>query len=103
MANWNVQDPAVQEKIRRGSHAYVPGEGKHGVYVERPYIHTEYPKIMDRTPRPKISDFKGKPEAQQLFEQACSDWDGQIQSSIVNSKEEEKAWIKKNEKAASAA
>lgn len=96
MPNFNIQDASVQEKIRRGPHAYVEGEGRHGTYVERPYVHQEYPKYMDRTPRPVIAQFKGKPEAQQLFEEACKEWESKLQASIVNSKAEEEAWKKKN-------
>jgi hypothetical protein len=93
MANMNMDDASKQEKIRRGPHAYVTGEGRHGTYVERPYLHQEYPKVMDKTPAPQLKDFKGKPDADLLFENARKEWDDLQTASIVTSKAEEEAWI----------
>lgn len=95
-ANFNMEDPAKQEQIRRGSHRYVPTVGKHGSYVPEPYKHQEYPKMMGQWPRPEFKDFKGKPESQMLFESAMKEWDGAMSASIVNSKAEEQAWLKQN-------
>lgn len=44
----NMEDPTLQEKIRRGSHEYVPGDGRHGTYKPKAYVHQEYPKFMVR-------------------------------------------------------
>ena len=55
--NFNMEDPAKQEQIRRGHHEYVAGEGKHGAYKPRVYKHQEYPKMMLKTPRPEQKDF----------------------------------------------
>lgn len=96
MADMNLQDPAKVERIRRGSHAYIQGEGRHGIYVERPYIHQSYPKVMDKTPAPQRKDFKGKPDADLLFENARKEWDDLQTSSIVTSKAEEETWIAKH-------
>lgn len=95
MDSRNMQDPAVQEKIRRGSHEYVLGDGRHGSYREKSYQHSEYPKMMDRTPAPVRKDFKTDAE----FVLAYDEWKDQTQRSIVNTKAEETAWTKKNAKA----
>ena len=44
--NFNMEDPAKQEQIRRGHHEYIPTAGKHGTYVQRQYKHQEYPKML---------------------------------------------------------
>ena len=38
-ANFNMEDPAKQEQIRRGTHEYIPTAGKHGAYVRSVYKH----------------------------------------------------------------
>lgn len=92
MANFNMDDPSKQEQVRRGSHEYIPGEGKHGVYVPRDYLHREYPKVMDRTPAPQRKQFKSDQE----LELARQEWDAACRASIVNSKAEEEAWLAAN-------
>lgn len=96
MPDFNVQDPAKLEKIRSGSHAYVQGEGRHGTYVERPYLHQEYPKIMDKTPIPTIRDFKGKQDAALLLDNAMKDWEEVQRDSTVHNKSQEADWIKQH-------
>lgn len=94
--NMNMEDPKVQEDIRRKSHEYVPTAGKHGMYVERPYKHQEYPKMMGNYPRPQMAAFKGKPDAQQQYEAAMREWDAAMSASIVHSAADEKSWLKAN-------
>lgn len=90
----NMEDPSQQEKIRRQSHEYVPTEGRHGTYRPKPYLHQSYPRMMDRTPAPKFEEFRGKPGAQELFEEAKQEWNRKVAMSIVNNKREEDAWLK---------
>ena len=94
--NFNMEDPGKQEQIRRGSHEYVPTAGKHGTYVPKPYIFQEYPKMMAKLAKPEFKTFKGKPDAQQHFEEAVKEWDGAMMASRVNSKAEELIWLKQN-------
>lgn len=94
--NFNLEDPAKQEVIRRGHHEYVPTAGKHGSYVPKPYKHQEYPKMMGKWERPLYAAFKGKPEADKLFEEATREWDRAMNLSVVNSKAEELQWLKEN-------
>jgi hypothetical protein len=94
--NFNMEDPAKQESIRRGPHEYIPTAGKHGTYVAKPYKHQEYPKMMGKWPRPQFASFKGKADAQQLFEEAVKEWDRAMTASTVNSKAEEQQWLKEN-------
>lgn len=96
--NRNMEDPAVQESIRRGPHRYVPGIGKHGAYepITGGYQHQEYPKMMGKWPKPTMAQFKGKPEAERLLEEASREWDLAMQASIVNSKAEEHSWLKEH-------
>lgn len=94
--DFNIQDPAKVEAIRRKPHKYVVGEGRHGVYVEAPYTHQEYPKIMDKTPVPTMKDFKGKPDAQLLFDNAMREWDALKRESTVYNKSQEAAWIEEH-------
>lgn len=84
-----MDDPAAQEKIRRGHHEYVPGDGKHGTYVEKPYFHKEYPKIMDLTPSPNRADYDNDAE----HEHDVRKWEAKVLKSTVNSKEEEDAYL----------
>jgi hypothetical protein len=97
-ANFNMEDPAKQEQIRRGTHEYVPTAGKHGSYVPRVYKRAEheYPKMMGKWPRPQLADFKGQPDAQTKLELALKAWDDAMTASIVNSKAEEQQWLKAN-------
>jgi len=88
----NMEDPAVQEKIRRDTHEYIPIAGKHGSYlpVAGGYRHAEYPKMMLQTPKPDPKNFKGR---QEELEAAVKEWDDEMQASVVNSRTEEMAWI----------
>jgi hypothetical protein len=96
LANFNQEDPAKQEAIRRKSHEYVEGGGRHGVYKEKPYIHQEYPKVMDKTPAPKRVDFKGKEQIDLLLENATREWDELQKASIVNNAAEEERWLEEH-------
>jgi|SRR5712664_1561010 len=91
----NIEDPAKQEKIRRGPHQFVhdPSKGQFGIYVEKPYHHQEYPKVMDKTPCPQLKDFKGKPDADILLDNARKEWDTLQTQSIVHNKAEEEKWL----------
>ncbi len=60
-SNFNMEDPAKQEAIRRGPHKYIPTAGKHGSYVPEPYKHQEYPKMVCKDPEARI---QGLPEGQ---------------------------------------
>jgi hypothetical protein len=114
--NFNMEDPTVQEKIRRGPHQYIPTMGKHGSYVPTdpsknragnvaPYV--EYPKMMltaDRFPKPEFKDFLRtsggvevpKDLALSNFQQALKDWDDALMRSVVHNKEQEREWLKAN-------
>lgn len=96
MANMNVLDPAEQEKIRRGPHSYVTGEGRHGLYKAKPggYLHEEYPKVMDKNPAPQSKQFKGQLNAELLLENARREWDERQQASVVHNRTEEEKWLK---------
>ena|ERR1700736_3272843 len=91
--NMNMLDPVVQERIRRGSHEYVPGVGNHGSYQPKEYHRQEYPKVMDKTPAPMFAEFKGKQDAEAMFQQARREWDELTQASIVHNRAEEEAWL----------
>jgi hypothetical protein len=93
MISFNLPDPTEQEKIRRGSHKYVAEQGVHGRYVKETYIRQEYPKIMDKTPYPQHSDFKGKQDQEILLEHARKRWDERQMQSIVKNKDEEEKWL----------
>jgi hypothetical protein len=95
-SNFNMEDPAKQEQIRRGTHEYIPTAGKHGAYVRSVYKHQEYPKMMGAWPKPQLADFKGQPDAQTKYELAIKAWDDAMSASIVNSKAEEQQWLKAN-------
>jgi hypothetical protein len=94
--NRNMLDPSVQEQIRRRPHEYVRGEGKHGTYVEKPYLHQEFPKVMDRTPKPEMKNFRGKADAEKLYQDAVKEWDELQAASVVNSRQEEQDWLAKH-------
>jgi hypothetical protein len=94
--NFNLEDPAKQEQIRRGHHEYIPTAGKHGSYVARPYKHQEYPKMMGKFPRPQLAAFKGKPDGERLFEEATKEWDSAMVATTVNSAAEAQVWLKQN-------
>src|SRR5437870_4222305 len=103
MANMNMDDPSVQEKIRRDHHEYIPTAGKHGSYVPKAYKHQEYPKMLGKWPRPQLANFKKQngvdiPNDMALaqFDAAMKDWDTAMTASIVNSKQEEIQWLKEN-------
>jgi hypothetical protein len=104
MANFNQEDPSKQEAIRRQPHRYVEGEGRHGRYVAQQMQSTdEYPKVMDRTPPPQPHEFKGKPNAEVLLENARREFDEQQKASIVHNKAQEQEWLEahKNDKVVS--
>ena len=101
----NMDDPANQEKIRRGHHEYVPTAGKHGSYVPRQYNRekNEYPKMMGKEPMPLLKDFQKVNGvvipgdiALQNWQTAVAEWDRYMNSTIVNSKAEETQWLKEN-------
>lgn len=94
MPDFNIQDPSKQEAVRRKSHDYVAGEGRHGTYVEKPYHHQEYPKVMDTTPAPVRKSFKTDDD----FKAALADFEDVQKQSIVNSKTEEERWLAANGK-----
>ncbi len=96
MPDFNVQDPAKLDAIRKKPHAYVQGEGRHGTYVDRPYIHQEYPKIMDKMPPPTMKDFKGKADAPLLFENAMKEWEEVQRESTVHNKAQEADWLEQH-------
>jgi hypothetical protein len=95
--NFNMQDPAQQDKIRRGTHYY--DEVNHRYIPIGPpgtnqgYLHQEYPKVMDKTPCPQLADFKGQPNAEILLEQMRREWDERQMHSVVKNKDEEEKWI----------
>lgn len=101
--NYNMEDPAVQEKIRRGPHEYIATAGKHGMYVAKPFRQQEYPKMMGKAPHPKRQDFERvngvivpADLAQANYQHAVVEWDRYMTSTLVNSKAEEQAWLKEN-------
>jgi hypothetical protein len=101
--NYNMDDPAKQEQIRRGPHEYIPSAGKHGTYVARPFKQQEYPKMMGKWPRPQLKDFLRQngveiPQdvAAQQLQAAIVEWDQRLCASIVHSKAEEVQWLKEN-------
>lgn len=94
--NRNMEDPAVQESIRRQSHEYAPSEGRHGLYKPKAYVHQEYPKMMLKLPRPTLKDFQGQPAAHELYETAARGWDSAMSASVVHNKTQETAWLKEN-------
>jgi hypothetical protein len=94
--NYNTSDALQQERIRRGPHEFAPGPDGKNIYQTKIHQHQEYPKVMDRTPAPKLSDkdFKGKPDAPVLLEQAMKEWEAGQTASIVHNKAEEERWLK---------
>jgi hypothetical protein len=101
--SFNMEDPAKQEQIRRGSHEYIPTAGKHGSYVPKPYKHQEYPKMLGKWPKPEMKDFlkvNGVAIPQDLavqnFQAAMTEWDRAMSASVVNNKAEEAQWLKEN-------
>jgi hypothetical protein len=96
--NYNLEDPAKQEQIRRGHHEYIPSAGRHGRYQPAAWVrgqHNDYPKMMGKWPKPMLKDFSG-PDAQVLYDQALKEWDSAMTASIVRSKSEEATWLKQN-------
>lgn len=93
MLSYNLPDPTEQERVRRGSHEYRSDGGVHGRYMPKPYVHQEYPKIMDKTPFPQLKDFAGKHDAEILLEHARKMWDTKQMASQVNNVREEKEWL----------
>ena len=102
-SNFNMEDPAKQEQIRRGSHEYIPTAGRHGTYMPKPYKHQEYPKMMGKWPRPEFKNFQNVNGVQipndialQNFQIAVQDWDRAMTATTVNNRAEEAAWLKDN-------
>lgn len=111
-ANYNLQDPVEQERIRRKPHEYVPTVGKHGSYVpldprknrpENVSPYEEYPKMMLKEPAPKLADFLKvngvaipHDAAHNNFQQAMREWDDRMTRSIVKNKAAEAQWLKEN-------
>jgi hypothetical protein len=106
----DLSNPAIQEKIRRGTHEYVPTAGKHGEYrpvgwtvseaappvcvtANDPSRAEQYPKMMLKTPKPEWKQFKGRADAERLFDEEIHEWDNALAASVVNNPEEEKAWL----------
>lgn len=101
--NFNMEDPAKQEAVRRGHHEYIPTAGKHGAYVPKQYKHQEYPKMLGKTPRPTEKEFLKvngvdilRDIALQNFAAAVAEWDRYMSTSVVNNKIEEQQWLKEN-------
>ncbi len=103
--NFNMDDPAKQEAIRRGSHEYIPTAGKHGTYIAKPYDRSknEYPKMMAKLPKPEYKDFLKvngvaipADVALQNYQLAVVEWDRAMTASIVQNKAEELQWLKEN-------
>ena len=103
--NYNMLNAEEQERIRRGPHEYVPGEGKHGFYRPLPYDRSknEYPKMMGKWPKPEHKDFLKQngvdvPSdfALQRLQAAMIEWDSAMSRSVVYSKAEEVVWLKEN-------
>lgn len=102
-SNFNMEDPAKQEAIRRSSHEYVPTAGKHGTYVPKPYKHQEYPKMMGKWPKPEFKAFQMVNGVQipgdlalANFQNAMTEWDRAMTASTVNNRAEEAQWLKDN-------
>lgn len=114
-ANFNMEDPALQEKIRRGPHEYIATAGKHGMYVptdprknrpENVAPYKEYPKQMlsaERCPKPEFRQFKDvngieipNDVALANFQAALVEWDRALEASVVHNKEQEREWLKAN-------
>lgn len=102
-SNFNMEDPAKQEAIRRGPHRYEPAAGKHGTYVPTVYKHQEYPKMMGKWPKPELKNFLTQngvaipvAQAQEQWQAAMIEWDRLMSNSVVNSKAEEQAWLREN-------
>lgn len=93
MASGKLLDPKQQEDIRRQTHEYQEGGGRHGLYVKAQYHHQEYPKVMDTTPVPIRKKFTSESD----FQDAIKDWEQNQSASIVKNKDEERAWIESHE------
>lgn len=102
-SNYNMDDPAKQEAIRRGHHEYIPTAGKHGTYVPKQYKHQEYPKMMGKFAKPEYKDFAKangviipSDIAHANFQNAMTEWNRAMEATVVNSKAEEVQWLKEN-------
>lgn len=103
-ANFNMEDPAKQEQIRRGTHRYEPSAGRHGTYAPTTYKHQEYPKMLGKWPKPELKQFQKtetgvivSPQiAHANFEVAMKEWNDAMEASVVHSKAEESQWLKIN-------
>lgn len=95
LSEWRtMEDGKEQEKIRRGPHEYLPIDGnRRGVYKEKPYTYQEYPKVMSTIPAPKLADFKGKANAEILYDNALHEWDAEVVKNTVHNKTQEDAWL----------
>lgn len=101
--NFNMDDPAKQEQIRRGPHEYIATAGKHGTYVPRPFKQQEYPKMLGKYPRPEIKDFLNANGveippaiARERYQEAFKRWDDLMTASVVHNKTQEVQWLKEN-------
>jgi hypothetical protein len=101
--NFNMDDPAKQEAIRRGPHEYIATAGKHGTYVPRPFKQQEYPKMMGKQPAPQLKDFLSqngvdipRDVALANYQAAVRAWDDYMTSTVVHNKAEEANWLKQN-------
>lgn len=103
-SNFNIEDPAKQEQVRRGHHEYVPTAGKHGAYIPKPYQHQDYPKMMASLPQPQLKDFQKSKGgvlvpgdvALANWQAAMQEWDRTMTASVVKNAEEEAEWKRKN-------
>jgi hypothetical protein len=86
---FDMKDPAVQEKIRRGPHEYVVIDGVRQYVPLDGYKHQAYPKYMDRSAQPIRKAYKTDAEHQV----AVKEWEEAITASLVSNKAEEDAWL----------
>jgi len=99
-----LQQANEQERIRRGSHEWKPlGSDNDGVYVERPYVFQEYPKMLGSWPKPEFKQFlkvNGVEVPGQLaherYEAAVKEWDEAMRGSVVTSAAQEAEWRRRN-------
>jgi len=111
--NFNIDDPAKQEKIRREPHEYIPTAGRHGAYRPKPYDReaNEFPKMAaslakdskgrPKYPRPELKDFLTQrgvsiplEAAQTQHEQAVKAWDDFCTRSICANQSQVDEWLK---------
>jgi hypothetical protein len=100
-----LQQASEQQRIRRGQHEWksTGPDDQHGIYVEKPYVYQEYPKMMGKWPRPEYKQFLRSngvevpaDKAHERYEAAVREWSEAMSGSVVNSAAEEQAWLRKN-------